>query len=107
MVAVGLRTDRGYRLDRFDADAVAAGLRLEHRFATWDLRPWRDDAAFAVSLLRRPRLTRRRPEARPGRCGVQPRRRGGDGPGGGRSRVVPAGEQAHQAGRQPHRVTSR
>ena len=31
-----------------------AGFVLEHRFATWDLRPWRDDADFAVSILRVP-----------------------------------------------------
>lgn len=54
LVVVGFGTDRGYPLTDFDADAVAAGLRLEHRFATWDLRPWRDDADFAVSVLRRP-----------------------------------------------------
>ncbi|MFG3714599.1 class I SAM-dependent methyltransferase [Micromonospora sp. NPDC047730] len=54
VVAVGFGTDRGYPLTDFDADAVAAGLRLEHRFATWDLRPWRDDADFAVTVLRRP-----------------------------------------------------
>ncbi|MEV0880951.1 class I SAM-dependent methyltransferase [Micromonospora echinofusca] len=54
VLAVGFGTDRGYPLTGFDADAVAAGLRLEHRFATWDLRPWRDDADFAVTVLRRP-----------------------------------------------------
>ncbi|MER7335026.1 MULTISPECIES: methyltransferase domain-containing protein [unclassified Micromonospora] len=54
VIAVGFGTDRGYPLADFDADAVAAGLRLEHRFATWDLRPWRDDADFAVTVLRRP-----------------------------------------------------
>ncbi|WP_328346088.1 class I SAM-dependent methyltransferase [Micromonospora sp. NBC_00421] len=54
VVLVGFGLDRGYRLDHFDSDAVAAGLRLEQRFATWDLRPWRDEADFAVSLLRRP-----------------------------------------------------
>ena len=54
LVVVGFGTDRGYSLADFDADAVAAGLRLEHRFATWDLRPWRADADFAVSVLRRP-----------------------------------------------------
>ncbi|MEV4545487.1 class I SAM-dependent methyltransferase [Micromonospora echinaurantiaca] len=53
-VVVGFGTDRGYPLTEFDAHAVAAGLRLEHRFATWDLRPWRDGADFAVSVLRRP-----------------------------------------------------
>lgn len=38
-----------------DLDALlpAAGLRLEHRFATWDPQPWQDDAEFAVSVLRR------------------------------------------------------
>ncbi|MBX7267153.1 methyltransferase domain-containing protein [Micromonospora sp. Llam7] len=53
VVAVGFGTDRGYPLSDFDADVVGAGLRLEHRFATWDLRPWRDGAGFAVSILRR------------------------------------------------------
>ncbi|MET7709985.1 class I SAM-dependent methyltransferase [Micromonospora sp. NPDC005413] len=54
VLAVGFGTERGYPLNAFDADAVAAGLRVEQRFATWDLRPWRDDAPFAVSVLRRP-----------------------------------------------------
>ncbi|TBL37597.1 class I SAM-dependent methyltransferase [Verrucosispora sp. SN26_14.1] len=54
VAAIGFGTDRGYPLPGFDADVVAAGLRLEHRFATWDLRPWRDDADFAVTILRRP-----------------------------------------------------
>lgn len=54
VVVVGFGTDRGYPLAEFDADAVAAGLSPEQRFATWDLRPWRDDADFAVTLLRRP-----------------------------------------------------
>ncbi|MFK3985138.1 class I SAM-dependent methyltransferase [Micromonospora sp. NPDC050397] len=53
-VVVGFRTDRDYRLEAFDADASAAGLQVEHRFATWDLRPWRADAGFAVTVLRRP-----------------------------------------------------
>ncbi|GHJ55055.1 hypothetical protein Nm8I071_43620 [Nonomuraea sp. TT08I-71] len=53
-VVVGFGTDRGYPLTELDADAVAAGLRLEHRFATWDLRPWDDDAEFAVTVLRKP-----------------------------------------------------
>lgn len=53
-LVVGFATDRDYALSAFDADLVAAGLTLEQRFATWDLRPWRDDADFAVSLLRNP-----------------------------------------------------
>jgi SAM-dependent methyltransferase len=54
LVVVGFATDREYPLAGFDADADAAGLRLEHRFATWDLRPWHDGADFAVTVLRRP-----------------------------------------------------
>ncbi|MET8833261.1 class I SAM-dependent methyltransferase [Micromonospora sp. NPDC004540] len=53
-VVVGFGTDRGYPVTELDADAVAAGLRLEHRFATWDLRPWHDDAEFAVTVFRKP-----------------------------------------------------
>jgi 2-polyprenyl-3-methyl-5-hydroxy-6-metoxy-1,4-benzoquinol methylase len=51
---VGFGTDRGYALDDFDRHVSQAGLALEHRFATWDLRPWRDDSGFAVSVLRKP-----------------------------------------------------
>ena len=29
-----------------------AGLHIEHRFATWDLRAWHTDADFAVTVLR-------------------------------------------------------
>lgn len=53
-VVVGFGTGRGYALADFDAHAAGAGLVLEHRFATWDLRPWRADADFAVTVLRRP-----------------------------------------------------
>jgi SAM-dependent methyltransferase len=54
IVVVGFGTDRGYPLHDFDAHAAAAGLTLEHRFATWDLRPWHAEAGFAVSVLRLP-----------------------------------------------------
>lgn len=53
VVVTGFATDREYRLPAFDRDCTAAGLQLEHRFATWDLRPWRDGADWAVSVLRR------------------------------------------------------
>ncbi|HTL23385.1 MAG TPA: class I SAM-dependent methyltransferase [Mycobacteriales bacterium] len=53
-LVVGLGTDRGYPVERLDGDAGAAGLVLEHRFATWDLRPWHAEADFAVSVFRRP-----------------------------------------------------
>jgi SAM-dependent methyltransferase len=54
-IVIGFGLDRGYALADFDKQSAAAGLELEHRFATWDLRPWRDDAAFAVTVLRRPK----------------------------------------------------
>jgi SAM-dependent methyltransferase len=54
VIVVGFALDRGYSLADLDAHAAAAGLDLEHRFATWDLRPFRDDAPFAVTVFRRP-----------------------------------------------------
>lgn len=54
VVVTGFATDREYRLPEFDADCAAVGLLREHRFATWDLRPWRDDATWAVTVLRVP-----------------------------------------------------
>lgn len=53
VVVVGFGTDRGYPLADFAADAAAADWVLEHRFAAWELRPWYDDAPFAVTVLRR------------------------------------------------------
>jgi hypothetical protein len=53
LLVVGFGVDRGYPLADFDTQARAAGLEMEHRFATWDLRPWHDDAPFAVTVLRR------------------------------------------------------
>ena len=52
---MGFHTER-YAVDDFDRDASAAGFVLESRFATWDLRPWHDDADFAVSVLRNPNI---------------------------------------------------
>lgn len=49
----GFHTDR-YEMEEFDKHLTGAGFTLEHRFATWDLRPWRADADFAVSVLRLP-----------------------------------------------------
>ena len=50
---MGFHIER-YSLRDFDRDLSEAGFVLESRFATWDLRPWRDDADFAVSILRNP-----------------------------------------------------
>jgi SAM-dependent methyltransferase len=48
---VGFHTDR-YDVTEFDSHVAQAGFTLESRFATWDLRPWNDDAEFAVTVLR-------------------------------------------------------
>jgi SAM-dependent methyltransferase len=53
VVVVGFGLDRGYPLADLDTHASAAGLRLEQRFATWDLRPLAADSTFAVSVFRR------------------------------------------------------
>jgi cyclopropane fatty-acyl-phospholipid synthase-like methyltransferase len=50
---IGFHTER-YAVEDFDRDVSAAGFILESRFATWHLRPWHDDADFAVSVLRNP-----------------------------------------------------
>lgn len=52
-IVVGFGVDRGYTLADFDTHCAAVGLELEHRFATWDLRPWHEDAPFAVTVLHR------------------------------------------------------
>lgn len=51
-VVVGFHVDRHLALADFDRYVVDAGLRVEHRFATWDLVAWHDDADFAVTVLR-------------------------------------------------------
>jgi SAM-dependent methyltransferase len=52
ILVAGFGADRGYPLADFDRHAVAAGLSIEHRFATWDLRPWQPSSDFAVTVLR-------------------------------------------------------
>lgn len=39
-------------LEDFDAALAETELVLDLRLATWDIRPWHDDADFAVSVLR-------------------------------------------------------
>lgn len=51
-VVVGFHVNRNLALERFDEAVATAGLRIEHRFATWDLRAWHDEADFAVTVLR-------------------------------------------------------
>lgn len=52
-LVLGFHVDRHLSLQDFDRYVTEAGLRVEHRFATWDLRAWHDDADFAVTVLRR------------------------------------------------------
>lgn len=54
VLVAGFATDHRYTVDVFDADLAAAGLVHEHRFSTWDLRPWRADAGWAVTVARLP-----------------------------------------------------
>jgi SAM-dependent methyltransferase len=51
VLVVGFQAER-YAVADFDRDLEVAGLVLEHRFATWHLGPWSDDAEFAVSVIR-------------------------------------------------------
>jgi SAM-dependent methyltransferase len=44
---------RIYPAEEFEADSVAAGLEVESRFSTFDLRPARSDDEFAVYVLTR------------------------------------------------------
>lgn len=50
-LVVGFGAGRGYAFEALDADAEAAGLAVQHRFATWDLRPFGPDADFLVAVL--------------------------------------------------------
>ncbi|MDO8309989.1 MAG: class I SAM-dependent methyltransferase [Actinomycetota bacterium] len=52
-LATGFHVDR-YDLAAFYRHAAEAGFVVESRFATWDVRPWRDGADFAVTILRNP-----------------------------------------------------
>lgn len=50
-VVVGFGADRGYGFDEFLDDAASVGLGLELRLATWDLRPFSDEADFLVATF--------------------------------------------------------
>ncbi|MDQ2756928.1 MAG: class I SAM-dependent methyltransferase [Actinomycetota bacterium] len=53
-LVAGFATDRDYTVDALDADLVATGFVHEHRFSTWQLDRWRDDADWQVTVARRP-----------------------------------------------------
>lgn len=50
-IALGFGLDRGYSLEAFDADILSAGLQIEQRFSTWDIRPFGADSDFTVTVL--------------------------------------------------------
>lgn len=54
VIVIGFATDRPYGVADLDADLDALGLMLEHRFASWDLRPWTPSADWSVSVVRLP-----------------------------------------------------
>ena len=49
---LGFATDRAYTVAELDRDAAGIGWHLVHRFSTWQLDPWSDDADWAVSVFR-------------------------------------------------------
>lgn len=50
-LAVGFGSGRGYEFDEFLADADRVGLTAELMLASWDLRPFTDEADFLVAVL--------------------------------------------------------
>lgn len=47
----GFAMDRDYTVADLDRDAAEAGFALRHRFATYQLAPFTDDAGWAVSIF--------------------------------------------------------
>lgn len=52
-LVIGFGAGRGYAFDRLTVDAAAAGLRIDQRFSTWDLRPFGPESEFLVAVLSR------------------------------------------------------
>lgn len=50
-LVVGFGAGRGYPFNALTLDAREAGLRVVHRFATWDLRPFEPTSDFLVAVL--------------------------------------------------------
>lgn len=50
-LVVGFGAGRGYAFAQLDLDAREAGFRVEHRFSTWDLRPFEAGSDFLVAVL--------------------------------------------------------
>jgi SAM-dependent methyltransferase len=56
-IVTGFGSDRDYPYLDFFADVAVAGLDVQVRLATWDLRPFNDDASFLVAVLGRTERT--------------------------------------------------
>jgi SAM-dependent methyltransferase len=52
-VVVGFGANRGYEFPQFLADAADAGLAVDLRLSTWDLRPFTDESDFLVAVFSR------------------------------------------------------
>ncbi len=52
-LVVGFGSGRDYEFDDFFADVGAAGLAVELRLSTWDLRPFGPDSDFVVAVMGR------------------------------------------------------
>ena len=50
---IGFGAGREYPFEEFFADVQQAGLAVQVRLSTWDLRPFSDDAEFLVAVLGR------------------------------------------------------
>jgi hypothetical protein len=48
---VGFGAGRDYDYGDFDADVASAGLEVQLRASTWDLRPFREGSDFLVAVL--------------------------------------------------------
>jgi SAM-dependent methyltransferase len=53
-LVVGFGAGRGYAFEEFFADVDAAGLHVQQRLATWDLRPFEASSEFLVAVVARP-----------------------------------------------------
>lgn len=53
-LVTGFGADRGYDFPRFLSDAENAGLTLDLRLSTWDLRPYTDESDYMVAVFSRP-----------------------------------------------------
>jgi SAM-dependent methyltransferase len=53
-LVIGFGMDRGYEVEDFWDDAKAAGLEVDLKLGTWDLKPFTKDSDFLVAVLIRP-----------------------------------------------------